>query len=83
MNQTEVIIEAFLALGGIRSISEIKSWVDDKYGPNKWKDFGTTMSDMVPQILGGNQTSTVPEDMRILERVDRGYYCLISSENDE
>jgi hypothetical protein len=83
MKQTEAIIEAFLALGGTRSISEIKSWVDEKYGLNKWKDFGTTMADMVPQIFGGNKTSTIPEDLRILEKVDRGLYRLISGEMDE
>jgi len=74
--QHEAIIEAFRALGGVRTIGEIHEWVRKKYG-DRWKDFGTKMADMVPQRLGGNHSSNVPNEFRVLRRVSRGRYCLI------
>lgn len=72
----EAIIKAFKELGGERTIREICDWVRGKYG-DKWKDFGIRMADMVPQEMGGNPTSTVKEEFRILRRVSRGKYSLI------
>ncbi|MGG3561982.1 hypothetical protein ABES03_10290 [Neobacillus rhizosphaerae] len=80
MTQAEAIIEAFKALGGTRRIFEIKNWVDNKYGLNRWKDFNTTIADMVPISLGGNKTSTLPERVKVLKRVKVGHYCLIMTE---
>ncbi|WP_223702163.1 hypothetical protein [Sutcliffiella deserti] len=61
--QTEAVLEAFKALGNERSIAEIREWVTKEYG-EKWKDFGTTMGDMVSQEVGGNKSSTVPARYR-------------------
>lgn len=74
--QCKAIIEAFQSLKGVRTISEIRDWVRNKYG-DKWKDIGTAMADMVPKHLGGNKSSHVPERFRVLERVSRGKYRLI------
>lgn len=78
VTQYEAIIEAFEVLGGERTIKEIHCWVGAKYGL-RWKDFGTAMADMVPISLGGNVTSQATEKVRVLKRVARGKYCLISS----
>lgn len=75
--QTEAIIEALEALGGVRTISEIKTWVTNKYGEN-WKDFATVIADMVPKHLGGNNSAQIHEKYRVLERVGKGSYRLIS-----
>ena len=75
-NECEAIIEAFQALGGVKTKNEIEDWVSREYG-NRWKDFGTRMADMVPLPLGGNRSSSVPERLRVLERVSRGEYRLI------
>ncbi|MBC2723549.1 hypothetical protein [Desulfosporosinus sp.] len=77
MTQPEAIIEAFKALGRTRSIDEIKSWVREKYG-DIWKDFGTPMADMVPISRGGNSSSTIREELRVLERVSPGEYRLLT-----
>jgi hypothetical protein len=75
--QTEVIIEAFHALQGVRSVAEIREWVNKKSG-NKWRDFATAMADMVPVYYGGNNSSHVSNQLRVLMKVDKGKYCLIS-----
>ncbi|MGD7054213.1 hypothetical protein [Sutcliffiella horikoshii] len=74
--QDEVIIKAFKALGGVRSIQEIEKWVVQQYG-EKWKDFGTSMADMVPTDKGGTNSSLTPLEYRVLERVGRGRYKLL------
>ncbi|MCA1318394.1 hypothetical protein LC085_00605 [Bacillus tianshenii] len=74
--QAEAVLEAFKALENERSTAEIREWVTKQYG-EKWKDFGTTMADMVPRELGGNNSSTVPTKYRQLERVRPGVYRLI------
>ena len=76
ITQVDAVIEAFKALGGDCSISEIENWVTWKFGA-RWKDFGTCMADMVPEELDGNRTSSVPLRKRVLRRVDRGVYTLI------
>jgi len=76
--QHEAIIEAFKALGGVRTIGEIRDWVRKKYG-DRWKDFGTRMTDMVPQELGGNPSSNVRDEFRVLRRFSRGRYSLIGA----
>jgi len=78
--QHEAIIEAFQALGRVRTIDEIHDWVRKKYG-DRWKDFGTRMADMVPQELGGNSSSNVQNQFRVLRRVSGKYsgkYSLIT-----
>ncbi|WP_409274955.1 hypothetical protein V1499_07105 [Neobacillus sp. SCS-31] len=75
MTQCEAIIEALQALGGEATISEVNDWVNRKY-PNRWKDTGTCLTDMVSEEKGGNGSSTVPSYFRVLERVERGRYKL-------
>jgi hypothetical protein len=76
ITQNEAIIEALRELGGERTAEEIKAWVEKKYGP-KWKDFNTSLADMVAPAYGGNQSSNVPDYFRVIMRVSRGNYCLI------
>ncbi|EHQ92319.1 hypothetical protein [Desulfosporosinus youngiae] len=78
MTQPEAIIEAFKALGGTKNKYEIEEYVCQKYG-DLWKDFGTPMADMVPISCGGNSSSNVREDLRVLERVNPGEYRLITN----
>jgi hypothetical protein len=80
LSQCEAIIEAFKALGEVRTASEIRDWVNKKYG-EKWKDYSTTMADMVPLSHGGNGSSRVPEYFQVLKRESIGKYCLIAEEN--
>jgi hypothetical protein len=40
------------------------------------EDVGTALADMVPKSLGGNSSSTVGADYRILEKVSPGKYRL-------
>ena len=77
MTQQEAIIEAFKALGGWKTIYEINAWVSQKYG-DTWKDCGTSMADMVSISRGGNNSSSVREELRVLERVGHGKYRLSS-----
>lgn len=74
--QHQVIIEALQALGGSRRIAEIEAWVRAKYGA-QWKNFSTPLADMVPVRLGGNQSSTIPGEFRVLARTDRRIYRLV------
>jgi len=76
---SDLIIEAFRALGGRRSIREIEDWVTERHGA-RWasSSFSTTMADMVPEALGGNSSSLILGDKRVLRRVSRGVYCLAS-----
>lgn len=76
MTQPEAIIEAFKALGGTRNKYEIDAWVKRKYG-DVWKDFGTSMADMVPLSHGGNSSSNVSDGFRVLERVSPGEYRML------
>lgn len=73
----EAIIEAFEELGGTRTIAEIKKHVSDKHGTEKWKDFGTVMADMVSTQYGGNNSSDVPKQYRVLKRISRGLYAKV------
>jgi hypothetical protein len=77
--QSEAIIEALKDMKGIRHLSEIRDWICRKYGDNAFKDHSTPVADMVPVTLGGNTASNVPDRLRVLRRVKRGYYCLIES----
>jgi len=79
MSLSDHIIEAFRVLGGRRSIREIEDWVTKRHGA-RWasSSFSTTMADMVPEALGGNRSSLIPDDRRILRRVSRGVYSLAS-----
>lgn len=80
MTQSDAIIEAFKALGGTRNKSEIEGWVSQEYG-SVWKEFGTSMADMVPISRGGNSSSNVREELRVLERVSPGEYRLSTIDN--
>jgi hypothetical protein len=79
MALSDYIIEAFRALGGSRSIGEIEDWVTRRHG-GRWasSSFSTAMADMVPESLGGNRSSLVPVEKRVLRRVSRGVYGLVS-----
>lgn len=77
MTQSEAIIQAFQELGGVHGIAEITNWVGERYG-DQWKDFGTSMADMVPKSHDGNASSLIPEHFRVLERVRRGKYRLLT-----
>lgn len=78
MNQNEAIIWALIDLGGEGTIKEVQEWLDKQY-PNTWKDSGTSLADMVPVAHGGNFSSTVREEYRVLERVSRGRYRLLAA----
>ncbi|WP_047985464.1 hypothetical protein [Ornithinibacillus californiensis] len=80
MTQIEAIIDAFHNLGGERTAREIEDWVTKKYG-SRWKDYSTSMADMVPVSHGGNNSSEVPDYYRVLNRVERGRYCLIEEKD--
>jgi hypothetical protein len=77
MNQNEAIIRALIDLGGEGTIQGIHGWLDEKH-PNTWKDVGTALADMVPESQGGNSSSTVLEEFRVLKRVSRGRYQLLA-----
>ncbi|WP_335568169.1 hypothetical protein [Neobacillus vireti] len=53
MNHNQAIILALASLGGEGTIKEVSDWIQIRY-PNKWKDAGTALADMVPKSLGGN-----------------------------
>jgi hypothetical protein len=75
MNLYQAIILALDDLGGEGTIKEVSSWIETKY-PSTWKDVGTALADMVPKSLGGNSSSTVSDEYRVLERVSPGKYRL-------
>lgn len=75
VTQYQAIIEAFRAMSNSRRINEIEDWILKNYEVS-WKDIGTTMADMVSEKNGGNSTSHVPEEYRLLTRVSRGVYRL-------
>jgi hypothetical protein len=75
MNHYQAIILALDDLGGEGTIKEVSDWIQIKY-PKTWKDVGTTLADMVPKSLGGNSSSTVSDEYRVLERVAPGRYRL-------
>ncbi|SEN00470.1 hypothetical protein SAMN05192533_10816 [Mesobacillus persicus] len=77
MNHYQAIILALEDLGGEGTIKEVNDWIHFHY-PNTWKDRGTALADMVPVSLGGNSSSTVGDEYRILERVSPGKYRLFS-----
>lgn len=73
MKCNEAIIQALRELGGEASIQEVKELVERNH-PNTWKDISTVMADMVPVSRGGNGSSLLREDTRVLVRVARGRY---------
>jgi hypothetical protein len=75
MNHYQAIILALDDIGGEGTIKEVSDWIQIKY-PNTWKDVGTTLADMVPKSLGGNSSSTVSDEYRVLKRVSPGRYRL-------
>jgi hypothetical protein len=77
MNHYQAIILALDALGGEATIREVNEWIKTKY-PNTWKDAGTNLADMVPELLGGNKSSNVSDEYRVLERVSPGRYRFFS-----
>ncbi|MEW9053961.1 MAG: hypothetical protein AB2392_22600 [Neobacillus sp.] len=79
MNLHHAILLALEDLGGEGTIKEVTKWIEKEY-PNTWKDIGTALADMVPVSRGGNVTSTVSDEYRVLERVERGRYALYSKQ---
>ncbi|WP_423800793.1 hypothetical protein [Neobacillus sp. SAB-20_R2A] len=77
MNHYEAIILALDELGGEGTIKEVDDWIHARY-PNTWKSAGTALADMVPKSLGGNHSSNVLDEYRVLERVSPGAYRLFS-----
>lgn len=77
----EVIITAFKTLGGEREIREIREWIYANY-EEEWSDISTTMADMVPVSQGGNKSSRIRDEYRVLKRVSRGRYCLLESNSN-
>lgn len=77
MNHNEAIILALDELGGEGTIKEVDDWINAKY-PNTWKSAGTALADMVPKSLGGNNSSNMSDEYRVLERVSPGTYRLFS-----
>lgn len=75
MNHYQAIILALDELGGKGTIRQVNDWINTNY-PNKWKDAGTALADMVPKSLGGNRSSNVSDEYQILERVSPGRYRL-------
>ncbi|UTW69525.1 hypothetical protein KHA80_22715 [Anaerobacillus sp. HL2] len=75
----EAIIEVFQKLGGTRTVREIENWVTKVYGP-KWKDFGTSITDMVPESKAAAEHLMFQNIFRVLERVERGKYRLIDQD---
>ncbi|CAH2716711.1 hypothetical protein BACCIP111895_03899 [Neobacillus rhizosphaerae] len=75
MNHYQAIILALDNLGGEGTIGQVNDWINSNY-PNTWKEAGTALADMVPMSLGGNRSSNVSEEFRILERVSPGRYRL-------
>jgi hypothetical protein len=65
-------------VSGEASIDQVDHLINKKY-PDMWKSASTTKADMVPKSRGGNISSTVKEEYRILERVSPGRYRLIQS----
>ncbi|OLS33873.1 hypothetical protein [Bacillus sp. MRMR6] len=77
----QAIISAFAALGGERSIREIKDWIEARFG-DRWKDIGTCMADMVSVSHGGSGSSQLDVKYRVLKKVSRGKYCLINNNSN-
>lgn len=50
------------------TIKEVDDWINAKYSTT-WKSAGTAPADMVPKSLGGNNSSNVSDEYRVLERV--------------
>jgi hypothetical protein len=59
----------------VGTIKEVSSWIETNY-PNTWKEVGTAQADMVPKSLGGNSSSTVSDEYRVLKRLSPGKYSL-------
>ncbi|MFY2158279.1 hypothetical protein ACOSZF_22045 [Cytobacillus firmus] len=75
LTQYEAIIQAFEHLGKPTTIREMEEYIRKKHG-DVWKDFGTVLADMVSPTHGGNHSSKIPNQYRILKRVSRGKYSL-------
>lgn len=72
----DYIIEAIKELGGKATIKQVENYIKSRYG-NICRDIGTLMADMVSLKEGGNSTSSVPNEKRILKRVNKGEYQII------
>lgn len=71
----EAIIDGLKHFGKDCTIKEVKDYIRRNYSQT-WSDIGTTMADMVPEEDGGNTSSKVPTEYRVLKRVSRGIYTL-------
>lgn len=69
-NHYQANIQALESLGGEGTIQQVNEWIELKY-------IGTNMADMVPKVVGGNNSSLVVKEYQVLERVARGKYRII------
>lgn len=77
MTQEEAIIKAFNEMGGERRPKEIEAWVKRHLPEHNWKDFGTTMADMInPDYRGSPNTRG---RRLVLVRTRIGVYRLLTS----
>lgn len=72
MTAAEGIWRAMTALGGERSIDEVREWLAANIAQT-WSDLGTSMADLTSP---GNASSGYAEEQRFLERVATGRYRL-------
>jgi len=75
MTAAEAIWQAMTTLGGERSITEVRSWIEDHY-PNRWVDIGTPMADLA---YPGNASSKYSPEQRFLEALGDGRYRIRQS----
>ncbi|MCP1190833.1 hypothetical protein NKR17_17445 [Priestia flexa] len=79
LTQYEAIIQAFEHLRKPTTIREMEEYISQKHG-DAWKDIGTVLEDMVSTAHGGNHSSKVPNEYRVLKRISRGQYALLKND---
>ncbi len=68
----EAVTVAMMALGGDRTIQEVRTWIEAHLSQG-WVDIGTTMADMSPS---STSTTGLPLEQQVLDRVSDGTYRL-------
>ncbi len=68
----EAVIVAMRALGGERTVQEVKAWIE-AHLTERWEDIGTTMADMAPS---STSTTGLSPKRQVLDRVAVGTYHL-------
>ena len=72
MSAHEAVTVAMRALGGDRTIQEVRTWIEAHLSQG-WVDIGTTMADMSPS---STSTTGLPLEQQVLDRVSDGTYRL-------